>query len=467
MTNRNHNMNLLSRRRIRLAELAVTAGCLIFCGMFSWKYVIHPAVSDEADALQHDIINSSISSYRINGSVVDRTGETIYGSSSAGAASYAEYPLNYSYAYLLGYYTVDSGQENTYGLLGNLNRYLYYKLDDESTGSTVKLTTENSLQNYCYQLLNGNEGSITVIDNDSGAILALASESGAGFNVNDLDTLFSSDAAGAQYRRGTYENDPPGSTFKVVTAAAALKKAKEENLGDDWWYYYDTGSYIPEGSGFSITNFNMEAWGDLDLESALNNSVNCYFANLGIQVGEDAMKEMASKFMIGKEIEIPFLDTLTSDFELNDGTPVEIAQASFGQGDTQITPVHIAMIAQAIANNGVMMKPYIVQSITCGNILQYTAFTGKLSTCIDLDVDRELKSIMHSTAEGYGLTENTYGMVYAKTGTAECAGGRVHTYLMGFTEDASFCISMNNGDYSSNLYPIARNLVSFINSLYH
>ncbi len=461
------NMNLLSRRRIRLTELASVLGCIVFCTMFGWKYVVHPMVSNEQEALKYEIINDSISGYRIDGSIVDRRRSTIWGNGEAGTGAYADYPMNYSYAYLLGYYTVDSSKENKFGLLGSLNRYLYYHLDENSEGSTVTLTTDNGLQNYASQLLGGREGSITVLDNKTGAILALASESTAGYNVNDLDTLMTSSAPNAQFRRGTFENDPPGSTFKVVTAAAALNKAEHENLSDDWWYFYDTGSYIPEGSGFSITNFDMQSWGDLDLERALNNSVNCYFADLGIKVGADALKEMADNFLIGKNIDIPFLDTLHSDFELEDETPVQIAQASFGQGETQITPMHIAMIAQAIANNGAMMRPYVVQNISCGSKTLYSGFTRRLNTCIDMYVDSQLKQIMHSTAVGYGLDEGRYGMVYAKTGTAECANDRVHTYLMGFTEDASFCISMNNGDFSSTLYPVAQNLVAYINDLYH
>jgi hypothetical protein len=57
-------------------------------------------------------------------------------------------------------------------------------------------------------------------------------------------------------------------------------------------------------------------------------------------------------------------------------------------------------------------------------------------------------------------------MVYAKTGSAECPDGRVHTYIMGFTEDASFCISLNNSDISYSLYGAAQQLVAYLNNLY-
>ena len=97
----------------------------------------------------------------------------------------------------------------------------------------------------------------------------------------------------------------------------------------------------------------------------------------------------------------------------------------------------------------------------------YKHLNGKLTKTADSDICDKLKNILHTTAEGYGLDEYNYGMVYAKTGTAECANDRIHTYMVGFTENASFCISLNHSDHSYNLYPIAQRLVSTINAIYN
>lgn len=388
------------------------------------------------------------------------------GNASPGQPAIAQNPENYSYAYLLGYYSVNSGRENKYGLRGNLKDYSLFHLDHDNKGATTTLTVDTALQNKAYALLNDNEGSITVIDNRTGAIRALASHSTIEYDVNDLNDFLTTDIPNAQYRRGTYENDPPGSTFKVVTTAAALTKQEKEKLPDSFFDYNDTGTYTPEDSDFTIHNYADKVYGQIGLEEALNNSVNCYFANLGVQVGKKQMTDTIRAFKVGSDIKIPFLCTLHSSFDFGDGKPVTIAQTAFGQGNTEITPVHIALIGQAVANNGVMMSPYIVENIRSGRLTLYQNFQHKLSTCIDDTVDEKLKAVMHSTAVGYGLNESTYGMVYAKTGTAECAGDRVHTYLMGFTDDAAFCISMNNGSLSSLLYPIAQSLVLAINQSY-
>lgn len=456
----------VAKRRIRMVELAAAAGCLLLTAVFSGKYLIMPRISAESRATKNSVTMQAIEGYMIEGSYLDRSGSLIMGGANPGEEAEAAYPLNYSYAWLLGYYTVSSASENRFCLRGNLYDYTMFTLDEHNTGATVRLTTDSGLQNFAWSsILGGKEGSVIVIDNDSGAIMCLASQSTINYDVNDIDTFLLSDVEGSQFRRGTYENDPPGSTFKVITAAAALQMMEDEELDESFLDYYDTGTYVAEGDGFEIRNYNDYVYGEISLEGALNNSVNCYFANLGNKVGKDRIKAMAENFMIGTDIEIPFLCRVSSVLDFGKGLPADIAQLSFGQGNTEITPLHLALICQAIANNGVMMQPYLVDTVKLGRLPLYTHIRRKLSTCVDRNVDDRLKTIMHSTAVGYGLTED-YGMVYAKTGSAECPDGRVHTYLMGFTEDASFCISSNNSDISYTLYGAAQQLVAYLNTMY-
>lgn len=208
----------LSKRRIRLVEVGSICICLLFVLFFGGKYLVSPIFSSKKQGTKNTITYEAISSYVIEGDIVDRNGNIVMGNASSGVSAVASVPENESYAYLLGYYTVDSGVENTYGLRGSLKDYSLFHLDADNKGATVQLTTDNGLQDYAYELLNGQEGSITVIDNDTGAILALASHSTITYDVNDMDSFLNSDVEGAQYRRGTYENDPPGSTFKMITA---------------------------------------------------------------------------------------------------------------------------------------------------------------------------------------------------------------------------------------------------------
>ena len=280
-----------------------------------------------------------------------------------------------------------------------------------------------------------------------------------------LQTL-ASNITESQFRRGTFEKDPPGSTFKVITAAAALTMQEDENLDDSFLQFNDSGSYIPAGSDFVITNFQNQVFGTIDMNTALAKSCNCYFADLGIRVGAEKLSKMMNAFMVGKDITIPYLDTIHSSYNIGNNDNAELAQTAFGQGNTTITPLHIAMMAQAIANDGIMLQPHIVKSIQSNGRTLYRSSKNSLSTTTTHSVNEKLKEYMHSAALEYGLTESGYGMVYAKTGTAECANNRIHSYMMGFTDRYSFCISANNNNGSAELYGIGQKLVKYLNNLY-
>lgn len=456
--------NRNARRRIRTAEVIAALIPFGFMAFFGGKYLVLPQVNAEYSSRKTSIIYDEVSSYAVEGDYYDRSGTPLLSNASAGVLGTAEYPLNYSCAFLLGYYRTDGNTDYRYGLRGNLVNASMLTLDSSNKGASVYLTIDADLQNYAYSLLNGLEGSITVIDSDTGAILALASQSITDFDVNDPETFLASASSDAIFRRGTYETDPPGSTFKTVTAAAALKKQKDEGLDDSFFDYYDSGTYTAPGDTWEITNYGDAAYGQVDLDTAMADSINCYFANLGVEVGADALRETAEAFMIGKDIEIPYLCTLHSNLDISSDNLGLLAQTAFGQGNTQITPVHLALIASAISNDGIMMQPYIVDRITSGTRDIYNAQTKSLSTCMDSDVDARLKQAMHAAALTYGFSEANYGMVYAKTGTAECSNGRVHSYMIGCTDSYAFCVSFNTMASSGDLYDEALNLAAYLNA---
>lgn len=458
-----HNVSH-SINRIKMTMIGCTAVCIGFASLFGYRYGIRPVIDPSIRAYANSITFQTIQDYAMEGDYTDRNGDQIMTCMAPGEMAVAQYPQNYSYAYLLGYYSVSGTKENMYGLRGSLKDYTLFHLDQNNRGATVHLTTDTGLQNYCWQLLGDQEGSIIVLDNDTGAILALASNSQVAYDVNDVNTLLGSDVEGSQYRRGTFETDPPGSTFKIVTAVAALTKQKEEGLDDSWFDFTDYGSYYAEGSDFKITNWADISYGQISLEKAMNSSVNTYFADLGVRTGKEKLEETAEKFLIGKDIEIPFLTTIHSSMNIGD-QQIELAQASFGQGKTQITPMQIAMITQSVANNGHMMQPYIVSSIGDGMLPLYKAFSHRLSTTMDADVNEKLKQILHSTAVGYGFDEYTYGNVYAKTGTAECINDRIHTYITGFTDEYTFVVSYNDSSISTVNIPTAKSLVQYLNTI--
>lgn len=367
-----------------------------------------------------------------------------------------------SFSYLIGFNSAVYGR---YGLRGSMEDYLYNHNNRNEVGDSVYLTVDTGLQNFAYeQILNDQEGSVVVIDNDTGAILTLASHSTLEFDANDLRSFMENSQSneGSQLRRGTFENDPPGSTFKIVTAIAALEKQQDKLLTEQDFLYYDSGEYTPVGSTYKITNWAFNSYGQIGLNQAMKKSVNTYFSQLGIKVGSKYLTKVAENFLIGEEITIPFLTTIKSKFDLGDYSPFMIAQTSFGQGKTEITPLHIALIGQSLGNDGQMLNPYIVQSIKNDKRVEYTHEITKLSDVTNTEIVKKINEVLHETALEYGLDEETYGVVCAKTGSAELHDGTIHTYFLGYTPKVSFVISMNHGRSSADLYPKAKALLSYL-----
>ena len=154
-THENHRSN--ARRRIQSAQVLCVVTPLVLCAVFGGKYVVMPYVNDTYKATKNQITYQEISSYVKEGDILDRNGSLIFGNAEAGEGGTASDPENYSYAWLLGYYTVNSSQENSYGLRGSLKDALLYHLDSNDKGETVTLTTDTGLQDYAYQLLDGQE----------------------------------------------------------------------------------------------------------------------------------------------------------------------------------------------------------------------------------------------------------------------------------------------------------------------
>lgn len=370
-----------------------------------------------------------------------------------------------SYSYIIGY------NSTIYGTAGLRSR-LYDKIFDggeDSIGAQVTLTTDNDLQEFCYKILGPYEGSVIVMRSD-GALLACTSRSSAkvGYNVN----LVSANDKEAYNKyleqdyfflnRSTMAADPPGSTFKIITGAAQLENGMGGFVIDDHLGYVEI-------NGGRIHNHDADPAGEgVGLEKALNKSVNVYFAQAAIQMRAYNLQVMADRFLLNEPIKLDFC-SLYSNFDLdtmNDN--YLLAQTAFGQGRTTMSPLHIAMIMNAVINDGKMMKPYLVQSIDDDGKNLLTTEPEVLAEPFSATTASVLKKYLHSTAEGYKYYESNYGMVYAKTGTADQSNKKNHIYLLMGVEDTPVgdCVILidrrNVAGTSSTLKPEAESILNYL-----
>jgi peptidoglycan glycosyltransferase len=365
---------------------------------------------------------------------------------------YSNGPL---YAPVTGYYSVLFGKtgleraENAV-LAGTDPRLALDQLGDIFTGrdpkgGNVDLTLDPAVQQAAMDGLDGRTGAVVALDPSTGAILGLASSP-----TYDPNPLSSHDPAGMRAYRESItpaadstapdptvnhaisERYPPGSIFKVVVSAAALAS------GD---YTPQTPVPAPDqltlpGSSRPLLNYNGESCNggaDQTLLDALRVSCNTAFGQLGMDLGEDKVRDMAEAFGINdQEFDVPLAVAPSTVGEITDDAA--LAQTSIGQKDVAVTPMQAAMIAAAVANHGTLMKPYLVDSVQAPDLTVIDQTDPEeMSKPISADVAGQLTEMMTSVVDnGTGRKARVDGVeVAGKTGTAENSGAD-HNWFIGF-----------------------------------
>jgi penicillin-binding protein A len=218
----------------------------------------------------------------------------------------------------------------------------------------------------------------------------------------------------------------PGSTFKVVTASAAL----------------DSGRFKPDSSfvdpgycevyGKRVNNYDTSRpFGRLDLRTALKHSVNSVFCNIGKELGSKLLVEYAKRFGFYSTppLETPANERAPSGlyqdnklFDPKEDTDVDPGRFAFGQERLLVTPLQMAMVAATIANNGVVMKPYVVERIVApdGSVVVRTK-PQELGRAVKPETAQAVGAMMQAAVEGgTGTAARISGVTVAgKTGTAE------------------------------------------------
>ncbi|WP_424640572.1 penicillin-binding transpeptidase domain-containing protein [Embleya sp. AB8] len=271
----------------------------------------------------------------------------------------------------------------------------------------------------------GNKGAVAALDPTTGAILALVStpsyDPGAVAGANKASRIawaaLDDDPDRPMLNRALRETYPPGSTFKVVTAAAALASGA---VGDP---DEPTGSPDPYPLPDTHTLLGNEASGcrDASLRYALAVSCNTVFAKLGVDLGAQTMRRQASAFGFDDpRLRIPVAVT-ESVFPRSPDRP-QTALSAIGQFDTRATPLQMAMVAAGVANDGEVMRPYLVDRLTRadGSTIQSTD-RQSLARAVSPSVARQLQWMMQDVVTtGTGGNARIDGaIVGGKTGTAQ------------------------------------------------
>ncbi|MEU1694018.1 penicillin-binding transpeptidase domain-containing protein [Streptomyces hirsutus] len=318
-------------------------------------------------------------------------------------------------------------------LTGNDDRLFFRNTLDMITGKpkqggNVVTTLNVAAQKAAYNgLKNRGKGAVVALEPSTGKILALASypsydpASFAGNSNEDAKAWNKlqkkNDPSEPLLNRPLREVYPPGSTFKVLTAAAALEEGLYKSADEK------TDTPLPwtmPGTTTDLPNDGDLPCEDASLREALRVSCNTVFGKIGADLGNDKMLEYAKKFGFTEEQFTPVRSS-ASVFS-DDMEPSETALSSIGQFNTATTPLQMAMVTAAIANNGTLMKPYMVDELQAPSLdtIEKTD-PEELSKPMSAENAQILQSMMETVvSEGTGSRAKIDGVtVGGKTGTAQ------------------------------------------------
>lgn len=363
LENRKNNKSIIVSTLIFVITFIAMAGYLIYFNLTQAESIINNSYNKRQGVLSRRTIRGSILSddkTKLAVTNVDDDGNETRYYPYSGLFSHTIGYLNnggYGLESLYGYYMLHSNQ-NFFEQIGN------DLSGNRNTGDNVVTTLNVGLQKACYDALGSNRGAVIVMEPSTGKILAMVSK--PDFEPNTLAANWSQitgeGSDSVLVNRATQGLYPPGSTFKLITMLEYLREHKND-YGQ--YHYICDGTY--ELGNNTINCVRTTAHGDVDLFSSLAVSCNCSFINIGLSLDLDRYKKTAEKMLFNKELPTN-LEYNKSRFVLNgESSEWDIAQTSFGQGKTVITPFHLALITCTIANNGTLMKPYLVSSVESTN----------------------------------------------------------------------------------------------------
>jgi peptidoglycan glycosyltransferase len=311
-------------------------------------------------------------------------------------------------------------------------------------GANVETTIDPRAQQVAYNALDGStvrRAAAVVMDVKTGAIIVMANVPSFDTNrvaVHDGDTANKAfeELQEADFQpmvnKAMNETFPPGSSYKIVIAATAL----ESGLSKDSPVDTPTGYVLP-GTRTTLPNSHEGGacgGGNPRLIAAFAESCNTTFAKLGAEeFGNQAVQEQSAKFGYGKRIEVePGVESAASSFPPDRGAPT--ALGSIGQGDNRATPLQMAMIAAAAANNGQIMKPYLVDKVKAADqSVLYEANPQEFAQPISSSSASQLREMMAQVVST-GTANNLNGKnVAGKTGTAETGRPYNDRWFVGFS----------------------------------
>jgi penicillin-binding protein A len=435
---------------LRRLAAAAMIGFGLMLGMVTWVQVL------AADTYRSDPRNprpSLAQSGKERGLIISSDGQILAESQAAPdepGSFVRRYPGGPAFAHLVGYTTLlfgDAGVEAAYASDLRSRRDLTISdllaavLGRDLRPSSLQLTVDAGLQQAAFAALEGQAGAVVALRPNTGEVLALVSSPSfdpavlLGTDAADRWTELLADPDRPLANRPTRELYPPGSSFKMVVAAAAIDTgtAGPETL------FADVAEFPLPGSSATISNANRgpcQSGTQVSLLVGFVRSCNTVFADLAIQVGAEQLGGGAEALGFNQELSFPWTMAVSSfPTEALIGDPAALGQSGIGERDVRATPLQMAVVGAAIANQGLVMEPQLVARLLQADGTEFNALQPRsLGRGMAPATAGVLTQMMERVVtEGTGRRAAVPGVrVAGKTGTASGPQGRPHLWFVGF-----------------------------------
>ncbi len=385
-----------------------------------------------------------------------------------------KYPYGELFSHIVGY--ASNGRMGVEALgnyyLINSNTPLSNKAANDmagkkNPGDNIYTTLDTAIQQAASEELGMYKGAIVVTEVETGKILAMVSK--PGFDPNEIDEIWSElvkdKESSVLLNRATQGLYPPGSTFKIITA---LEYIRENPTDYNTYHYQCNGSY--QYGDQRIGCYHGTNHGSIDFVTSFSKSCNASFANMGMHLDPAQFSDTLQDLLFDQPLPLTLQYSQSSVSELLGNLDSERMQTSIGQGKTLMTPMHLNMLTAAIANDGLMMKPYVIDYVTNDVNSVVKSFKAEnVKQVISQAEASVLKTMMAEVVES-GTARKLKNDVYSaagKTGSAEYNSNKEdsHAWFTGFApvEDPKICVTIivegvgSGGDYA---VPMARRIMN-------
>lgn len=463
-----------TEQKSQTLQMSVISGIFVCLFVAMSVYLAHYVYFDSVE-----VINNSYNTKRqevlaaktIRGDILAADG-TVLATTIQEDGEHRYYPYSDVFAHAVGY--AENGRmgveqaANIYLVSSDvsLNQKLQDNLDDvKHMGNSVYTTFDTELQQTAFNALGIYDGAIIVTEPSTGKILAMVSK--PDFDPNTImekwESIIRDKESSILVNRVSQGLYPPGSTFKILTALEYIRENKDSY---EEYRYQCNGSFQKEGS--LIHCYHGSNHGNIDFTTSFAKSCNSSFANIGVELERVDFSKTLESLYFNKKLPVDFI-TNQSNIEVSaESKDSDMIQTAIGQGTTQMSPLHLAMITSMIANQGEMMVPYMIERVETASGTVIKRFEPEsLGQLITAEEATALQDLMISVVEegtGTRLQSKNYKAA-GKTGSAEFSNStsESHAWFTAFSYDTDKPIQVTvivEGGGSGGEYavPIARQI---------